>query len=100
MNRPVKPVTLTPIVAPVEFRPFQGLMGIAERITRVIEKRTGFDLWAGDDGLSGVTADVLRGLGVKEKAIPLGTSEHAISPRMVAEKCGLVKRRSPKRRIR
>ncbi len=99
MTRPIKPV-LKPVVAPVEFRPFQGLMAVAERFTRAAEKRLGIDLWDGDDGLSGVTADILRELGVKEKPIPLGTSERVISPRMVAEQCGMVKRRHPKRRLR
>ena len=88
---PIKPV-LTPIVPPVTFTPFQGLMSCAEKLARVAEARLGVPLWDGADGLSGVTADILRGFGVPEKAV-------ALTPRKVAEHCGL-KRRNPKRRLK
>ncbi len=90
--KPSKPPVLTPIVPPVTFTPFQGLMACAEKFARVAEKRLGVPLWDGDDGLSGVTADILRGFGVPEKAVGL-------TPRKVAEQCGL-KRRNPKRRLK
>ncbi len=81
----------------VQFTPFAGLMAIAKRVAGVIEKRTGFELWEGEDGLSGVTADILRGFGVTEKAIDLSGDGRAISPRVVAQKCGLLKRKSSRR---
>jgi len=89
-----------PVVRPLVCTPFQGFMAAAEKLTRAVETRLGgVDLWSGADGVSGVAADLLRGWGVPDQ-IALGTSERVISPRMVAEQCGILKRRSPKRRLR
>lgn len=96
MNKPV----LRPVVPPVTFTPFKGCMSIAEKLTRVIERRTGLDLWGGEDGMQSVAADLLREWGCPEKAVSLGTSERPLSPRIVAEKCGLLGKRRAKRRIR
>ena len=86
---------------PVQFTPFQGLMAVAKRLAGVIEQRTGAELWSGPDGLEGVTADILRGFGLSEQPINLGGDGRAISPRVVAEACGLPKRKSQrKRRVR
>lgn len=96
----VRPPVLRPIVKPVQFTPFQGLMSIAQRLTGVLEKRSGLDLWSGDDGVSAVAAELFRGLGVPERPICLGTAERPVSPRIVAEKCGLLKRRAARRRVK
>lgn len=89
-----------PVVRSVQFTPFQGLMACAEKLTRVIETRVGVPLWDGEDGVSGVAADILRGFGVPEKAIDMGTPERVISPRMVAERVGLLKRKRTRKRTR
>ncbi len=67
-------------------------MACAEKLTRAVEKRIGIDLWDGDEGVSGVAADILRGFKVPEAI--------SLSPRGVAERSGLVRKRSPKRRLR
>jgi len=91
---------LRPVVKPVQFTPFQGLMACAQRLTGVIEKRTGLDLWSGDDGVSAVAAELLRGFGIPERPVCLGTAERPVSPRVVAEKLGWLKRSNCKRRLR
>ncbi len=91
-----KPV-LRPVVRPVEFRPFQGCMAAVRRLTEHVGLGS---LWDGEDGISGVAADILRDLGVSEKPMPLGDGQRAVSPRIVAEKCGLLKRRKSQRRLR
>ena len=96
----VNPV-IRKVEPPVQFTPFAGLMAVAKRFAGVIEQRTGVVLWAGPDGMEGVKADVLRGLGLTEKPISLGGNGLPISPRVVAQKCGLLpKRKSSKRRVR
>ncbi len=85
---------------PVQFTPFQGLMAVAKRVAGVIEQRTGAKLWDGEDGLEGVTSDILKGFGLSEKPISLAGDGRAISPRVVAEACGLPKRKLHKRRVR
>lgn len=95
----MKAPVLRPVVKPVQFTPFQGLMACAQRLTGVIERRTGLDLWGGDDGVSAVAADILRGWGIPERPVCLGTAERPVSPRLVAEKCGLLKRRAARRRL-
>ncbi len=84
---------------PVHFTPFQGLMAVARRVAGVIESRTGVELWSGADGLEGVTADILRGLGVPDK-VNLGGDGRAISPRVVAQKCGLLPRKNSRKAVR
>ncbi len=96
MKRPV----VRPVVAPVVFTPFAGLMACAQRLTGVLEKRTGLDLWAGDDGVSAVAADILRGLGVPERPLSLGSAERGLSPRKVAEMIVGKRQASRKRRVR
>ncbi len=93
--------SLRPVVRPVVCTPFAGFMACAEKLTRAVETRLGgVDLWSGADGVSGVWGDILRGWGCPE-SIPLRTSERVISPRLVAETCGLLKsRKSSKRRVR
>ncbi len=96
MHKPV----LRPVVKPVVFTPFQGLMSIAQKLTGVLERRTGLDLWGGDDGMSVVAAELLRGFGIPERPISLGSADRPLSPRIVAEKCGLLKRRAARRRLK
>ncbi len=98
--KPTRKPVVRPVVQPVVFTPFQGLMACAQRLTGVLEKRTGLDLWGGEDGVSAVAADLLRGFGVPERPVSLGTAERPLSPRLVAEKCGLLKRRAARRRLK
>lgn len=73
----------------LEFRPKQGLMGIAERLA----KHAGLEkFWSGDEGLEGVARQVLTDAGVPDAV--------ALSPRSVAESSGLIKRKRRAKRVR
>jgi hypothetical protein len=77
---------------PKSFHPHRGLLGIAERLARVVEKKSGFEFWDGEEGLGGVVAELLESEGVPKK--PIG-----LTPRQLAEQAGFVKRkRKPRAR--
>ena len=80
--------TFRPIVAPLPktFTPHKGLLGIAERLARAVEKKSGLEFWDGEEGLGGVVAELLTSEGVPKKPIEL-------TPRKLAEQAGFVKRK-------
>ena len=71
---------------PKTFHPHRGLLGIAERLARVVEKKSGLEFWDGEEGLGGVVAELLTSEGVPSKPIEL-------TPRKLAEQAGFVKRK-------
>lgn len=77
----------------VTFTPHQGLMALAEKVTRMIEQRTGVPLWDGEEGMQAVCKQKLDELGVSTEPIRL-------TPRLAAEQTGIVKRRKKRRALR
>lgn len=66
------------------------LLGIAEQAARIVERKTGFSFWDGEDGLSGVMRDKVRELKVPDKPLDLA---QPVSVRAMAEQAGFIKRR-------
>ena len=74
---------------PLEFRPMQGLLSIADRAAHMA--RVG-EWWDGEDGLRAVIETKLREMGIPDKPVPL-SGEGAVTPRDLAEHAGFIKRR-------
>jgi hypothetical protein len=87
---------MTPAL-PKTFTPHRGLLALAERVVRLAERKTGLQLWDGEDGVGSVVQQKLKELRVPEKPIQLG---RVVTPRQLAEEVGFVKRKRAARRLK